>query len=218
MRSLIISFTCVAACLSAAATPASAHPHVLITATAELVLAPGDVVTAIREIWTFDEMYTAFAITGFGSSAQDPGAEGLHEVAKQNIADLAEVDYFTRLETGKQKAAFEKPIQYSAKLLKTKDDVERLQLQFLLPLKKPLEMGKEAVLRIYDPSYFTAFSFAPGDSVRLIGAARCSIAHSKPQALAAIDQMALTESFFTNLLPGSDFGVKMAEAVRIGCS
>lgn len=46
------------------ALPASAHPHVWVTMRAEVVYAPDGKVTGIRHAWTFDDMFSAFAIQG----------------------------------------------------------------------------------------------------------------------------------------------------------
>ena len=42
----------------------SAHPHVWVTMTEELVYAPDGSVTGVRHAWTFDDMFSAFATQG----------------------------------------------------------------------------------------------------------------------------------------------------------
>ncbi|MGG3815578.1 DUF1007 family protein, partial [Methylorubrum rhodesianum] len=51
----------------AASSPASAHPHVWITAKAELAYEAGRV-TGIRHAWTFDPEYTAFLTQGLDAN------------------------------------------------------------------------------------------------------------------------------------------------------
>ena len=46
-----------AAGLSLAAGEASAHPHVWITATSELLYAADGTITGVRHAWTFDDMF-----------------------------------------------------------------------------------------------------------------------------------------------------------------
>ena len=46
------------------ASPALAHPHVWVTAKAEVVFAPDGKVTGVRHHWTFDEAYTAYVTQG----------------------------------------------------------------------------------------------------------------------------------------------------------
>jgi len=41
------------------ASPASAHPHVFVTARAEILYAPDGTVRALKHIWSFDEASSA---------------------------------------------------------------------------------------------------------------------------------------------------------------
>src|SRR4051794_34036304 len=43
---------------------AEAHPHVWITAKSEVVYAPDGSITGVRHAWTFDEMFTTYALQG----------------------------------------------------------------------------------------------------------------------------------------------------------
>ncbi len=43
---------------------AQAHPHVWITATSELIYAPDGSVTGVRHAWTFDDMFSTYALQG----------------------------------------------------------------------------------------------------------------------------------------------------------
>ncbi len=73
-------------------------------------------------------------------------------------------------------------------------------------------------LAVYDPTYFVAFSMADKDPVALQGApSGCSASVSKPKALDATDNQQLSESFFTNMSPGMDFGIKLAERAIVVC-
>ena len=42
--------------------PAQAHPHVWVTMRTELVYAPDGRITGIRHAWSFDDMFSTFAI------------------------------------------------------------------------------------------------------------------------------------------------------------
>src|SRR5690242_3695062 len=44
--------------------PAEAHPHVWITARSEVVYAPDGSMTGVRHAWTFDDMFTTYALQG----------------------------------------------------------------------------------------------------------------------------------------------------------
>ena len=45
----------------------------------------------------------------------------------------------------------------------------------------------------------------------------CAATVAKPKPIDDTDKQKLTESFFTNLAPGTNFGFKMASAAIIAC-
>ena len=47
-----------------AGAPALAHPHVFVTARAEILYAPDGAVRALKHIWSFDEAYSAYITQG----------------------------------------------------------------------------------------------------------------------------------------------------------
>ena len=78
--------------------------------------------------------------------------------------------------------------------------------------------GKLLTLRVADPEFFIDFEFADKDPVTLVSApSGCVVTVAKPTPLGASDKQKLTESFFTNLAPGTNFGFKMASAAIVAC-
>jgi ABC-type uncharacterized transport system substrate-binding protein len=61
--------------LMAAGGTASAHPHVWVTMKSSLVYAPDGSITGIRHAWTFDEMFSTFAVQGLGDIKPDTPAQ-----------------------------------------------------------------------------------------------------------------------------------------------
>ena len=61
---------------------AQAHPHVWITATSELIYAPDGSITGVRHAWTFDDMFSTYALQGIETktrgvySREELGAAG----------------------------------------------------------------------------------------------------------------------------------------------
>jgi hypothetical protein len=54
--------------------------------------------------------------------------------------------------------------------------------------------------------------------VKLVSApSGCTANVAKPKPLEANDKQKLSESFFTNLAPGTNFGFKMASAAIVAC-
>src|SRR3954469_23009148 len=88
--------------------PALAHPHVWVTAKAQIAFAPGGKVTAIRHAWTFDAAYSTYVTQGLdknGDGTLTP--DELQDLAKENAESLVEFDYFTALKANGTKPAFE---------------------------------------------------------------------------------------------------------------
>jgi ABC-type uncharacterized transport system substrate-binding protein len=192
---------------------AAAHPHVMVGMTSEVIFVDGKV-AAIRHHWTFDDMYSAFVTANLGKDGQDPTPEELQPVAQTNVESLREFDYFTAPKANGKKTPFGVPKDYSM----TFDGAEKTAtLHFTLPLAEPAQ-SKLFVFQIYDPSYFVAFTFNPGQAVTLTNApAGCSLSVTKPKALDSEDSKKLNESFFSGLSPGSDFGSKLADRAIVAC-
>lgn len=97
------------AVLAVAGPPASAHPHVWVAVEMTVVYDKGTV-TALRQRWTFDELYTTMALEGLPAGKDGKyGREQLAELAKVNIEGLKEFDYFTVARLGDHPLEFAPP-------------------------------------------------------------------------------------------------------------
>ena len=93
-----------------------------------------------------------------------------------------------------------------------------VQFHVTLPLKTPVPPAKFLTLRVADPEYFIDFEFDDKDPVTLLPPpSGCSATVAKPKPLEASDKAKLSESFFTNLSPGTNFGFKMASSAIVAC-
>jgi ABC-type uncharacterized transport system substrate-binding protein len=202
-----------AALLGAAAGAAQAHPHVWVTVRSEVVYAPDGAATAVRHHWTFDEMFSTFAIQGMDAKkAGGLTREDLAPLAEVNISSLKEFDYFTFAKVDGKKDAFAPPSDY---WLEHKNNA--LTLHFTLPFKKPVK-AKRLDFEIYDTSFFVDFSLLEKDPVSLTDApAQCKVAAQSGRGGNATPQQPLTESFFQNLDPSSNFGAQFANRVTVAC-
>lgn len=193
---------------------AAAHPHVWVTARAKVIFDAKGEIEAIRNAWTFDEMYSAFVTQGQGKDGQLLTKEELAPLAKTNVESLAEFDYFTYAKAANQKLEFEAPVDYS---LEEGED-KRVILRFTLPLKTPASATKAFSFQVYDPTYFVAFELEKADPVGMEKAPKgCSVNVLGSKPLAAPDTKKLSESFFSGLSPGYDFGVKLASRIIVAC-
>ena len=155
---------------------ASAHPHVWISSTAEVVYAPDGTVKGVRHAWTFDEMFSVFATQGIDTKKKGEFTrEELMPLAKTNVESLKEFDYFTLAKADGKNADFTDAVDY---YLTFKDSA--LTLHFTLPFKTPVK-AKDLVVEVYDPSYFVDFSLAEKDPVALVGApTTCKLVVARP--------------------------------------
>ena len=196
----------------AAAGPARAHPHVWVTARAEVVYAPDGKVAAVRHRWTFDAGYSAYVTQGLGKDGK-PSPEDLQELARTNAESLADFEYFTHLKANGAKQAFEPPRDYGATI-----EDGQLRLTYLLPLKTPAA-AKLLALEVYDPSFFVAFEIAPGDDAVALESApkgcAAKITRAKPADAGA--QQNVSEAFFQALTAASNFGGQFANRVIVAC-
>jgi ABC-type uncharacterized transport system substrate-binding protein len=198
----------------AAAAPASAHPHVWITVKSQLAFTPDGKVSAVVHEWVFDEMYSAFATQGLAKPGELVKREQFAPLAQENAGSLAEIGYFTTLKIGGKPVEFGSVTDY---WMEERPD-HLVEFHVTLPLKTPSSLANFVTLRVADPEYFIDFEFDDKNPVKLLSAPPgCSATVAKPKPLEEADKTKLTESFFTNLSPGSNFGFKMASSAIIAC-
>lgn len=177
-----IRITLAMGALLAAGVPASAHPHVFVDARSEIVFDEQARISAIRQIWQFDDAFTAYAIQGLDADNNGEFSdEELAPLAQVNIESLQEFDFFTYLVTGEaeEAVAFEVPTEY---WLEFYDG--RLTLFYTLPLKEPVAPGPSTTLEVFDPEYFVAFVFTEDSPVSVAGTpAGCGATYHPPQEL-----------------------------------
>ena len=131
---------------------------------------------------------------------------------------LKDFDYFTFVHLDGEDDKLVKlkpPVDYWVDYDKTV-----LTLHFTLPLEKPVDThAKPVAIDVYDPSFFVAFGFATEKPVTLAGADTkgCDAKVTLPDPETAADTKALTESFFTQLGPNSNFGSQFAQTVTVTC-
>lgn len=199
--------------LLAAAAPAAAHPHVWVTMKSELVYAANGAISGVRQAWTFDDMFSTFAVQGIQTRQKGVFTrEELAPLAEVNVTSLKEFDYFTHAKADGKKAVFTDPVEY---WLEFKDNL--LTLHFLLPLKVPVK-ARTLAMEIYDPTWFVDFTFADGNPVTTSGApAGCKVDVQRPATAAQPKAQQLGEAFFNSLSAGSNYGAQFANTAMVIC-
>ena len=195
--------------------PALAHPHVWVTAKAEIVFAADGRVTGIRHAWTFDEAYSAYAVQGFEKGPDGKlAAEKMAELAKINMESLADQGFFTSAKANGAKLVFGEPANYA-----TSYENGALTLTFDLPLRSPAKADRAFTLEVYDPTFFVDFAIAEGtDAVRLDGAPKgCALNVTRPKPAEQNQNPSVSESFFSALNAASQYGAQFASRVLVAC-
>lgn len=197
--------------------PAAAHPHVWVTARSEIVYGPDGRLSAVRHAWTFDEAFSSFSVQGLDTDGDGKlTREELAPLAEVNVTSLSEYKFFTfgKYADGKR-VVFRDPVDY---WLET-DRKGLLTLHFTLPVKENAPAKGEAFkVDVYDPSYFVAFSFADKDPARVVSPPPgCGVALERPKAPDPGQAKTLSESFFTGLSPGTNFGAQFSNTLLISC-
>jgi ABC-type uncharacterized transport system substrate-binding protein len=196
----------------ALASPAHAHPHVWVTAKAEIVFAPDGRVTGVRHHWTFDEAYTAYVTQGLdkdGDGKLTP--EELQGLADENAASLNEFDYFTVLKARGRPQAFDAPREARMSMATT-----QVAMSFLLPLKAPVAPSGAVSVEIEDPTFFVYFSLSDGQAaISLANAPQgCVTSIAKAKPLDATMQQILQDE---GAIQAQDIGIEYSNRAIIAC-
>jgi ABC-type uncharacterized transport system substrate-binding protein len=191
--------------------PASAHPHVWITAASEVIYAADGSITGVRHAWTFDDMFSTYALQGMESKAKGVWTrEELAPLAQTNVESLKEFGFFTFAKADGKKEKFLEPVDY---YLEHKDGA--LVLHFTLPFKAPVKT-KQLALEVYDPSFFVDFSLSKQDPVRLVGApSSCALSIQRPNDGSAAAQKLNEQSFSSG--ENSNYGAMFANKITVDC-
>lgn len=172
----LVALLALASSVGFGATAAQAHPHVWITSSSQLIYAADGSITGVRHAWTFDDMFSTYALQGIETKTKGVySREQLAPLAKDNVENLREFGFFTFAKADGKKEKFEEPVDY---FLEYKDDA--LTLHFTLPLKTPIK-PKQLALDIFDPAFFIDFKLEEKEPIKLVGApAACQLKVQRP--------------------------------------
>jgi ABC-type uncharacterized transport system substrate-binding protein len=199
--------------LFATAGVARAHPQIWVTMKSEVIYAPDGSVIGIRHAWSFDDMFSTYALQGIEHRKNGVYThEELAPLAEANINSFKQFNYFNypRIDGQKREDAFDEPVGYS---LDYADSV--LTLHFTLPLKSPVR-ARDLEIDIYDPEYFIDFGFDEKEPVKLVDApARYTLEVVRPRDTAPSVQR-LNKSFQAPEA-STGMGSHFASKVLISC-
>jgi ABC-type uncharacterized transport system substrate-binding protein len=191
---------------------ADAHPHVWVTFHSEVLYAADGTMTGVRHAWTFDEMFSAYALQGISHAKKGQYTrEELASLAQTNVDSLKEYDYFTYARADGKKLKFAGPVDYWLEHTNA-----ALTLHFTLPLKAAAS-AKAMQIEIYDPSIFVDFEFAKDKPVSLSGAPQCLLTYDLPHQPTAAEQARLSQLDAVPLDPSSTYGEIFANKILVKC-
>jgi ABC-type uncharacterized transport system substrate-binding protein len=204
----------VAAFVLLAPASAPAHPHVWVTVRSRVEFADGKVAAVVHD-WVFDEMYSSFATEGLAPKGKLVTRDLFAPLAQENAGSLAELGYYTTLKLDGKTMEFAPVTEY---WMEERPD-QLVAFHVRLNLKTPKPVGRFGSLLVADPEFYIDFEFddPPNGVVMDHAPDGCSNSLSKPKALETGDKQKLDESFFTNLSPGANFGIKMASRAILAC-
>jgi len=194
------------------ATAVEAHPHVWIISTSELLYAPDGTLTGVRHAWTFDDMFSTYALQGIETKAKGIYTrEELAALAQTNAESLKEFAYFTFAKADGKREKFGDPIDY---FLDYADG--QLTLHFTLPVTTPFK-ARQLVLDVFDRTFFIDFQMALKDPVKLVGAPEgCKMQLQRPNDGSATAQ-GLNEQTFAAGGANANFGMMFANKITVDC-
>ena len=196
-----------AACAGGAA---QAHPHVFVEADVGLVVGESGTLERIEYVWTFDDMYSTFALQGAPKAGGSPTPEALAQLAEELVKKLEDVDFFTLA------AAPDQDLQtIGAENARATMIDGRLRLSFTVRLRALKGEAPRIDLRVYDPQYIVAIDLREG--ARISAPAHCRLETRRPRALAPDEARQLDDSTRTNQL-APDFGAKLASILSLDCA
>lgn len=163
--------------------PAQAHPHIFIDARAVIVFNDAGEISAIKNVWTFDEAYSAWAVQGLDTNHDGVITEKeAQPLADDNMKGLADYSFYTFInEQGIDGQSF----KLHAGLNPRMDyDGHRQTLTFTALLDHPYRIKDTAAVAINDPEYYVAITFKDKGAVALENAPKgCSFSMQPPRQM-----------------------------------
>lgn len=166
-KSLGIAAVTALSLLSATPDRAAAHPHVWIDAAPEVIFDDAGRVVALKMRWTFDALYSSFALSGIDANKNkvaDP--DELAKLAKENTEALKDFKYFTLVRKNGQNVPFGAGVAAHNKVVDG-----ALVMTLDLPLAEPIDPTKEHMtFASFDPTYYIAISVKDAAAVSTVKA------------------------------------------------
>ena len=178
--------------------PALAHPHVFVDARLEVVADDNGDVTALRNVWRFDEFFSSSVILDYDTNMDNQlTGDELTEIGDTVRDSLGEYDYYTQITDNGEDIKLKKPDVIHADM---RDG--QLLLFFEAKPEKPLPLKGHLTFGVYDPTMYTAIDFHHDEDLVTIGdafsACKTAVVRPNPDEVISQNQDSLTAAFFSD--------------------
>lgn len=203
--------------LTLSTSPAGAHPHVFVDASAGFAFDAAGRLTGLRIVWLYDAFTT---LTLYDQLGLDADGDGQLDAADLQAIARGETDWppdyagDTYLRRGRMPVALGRPEAAAARMVG-----DRVEIRFDLPLAQPLDPSGEALsLKLYDPGYYYAYAvqILP-EAAPLPAACQAMLIPFAPGAADAGLQQALAALSAEEVPDDPEIGARFADEVRLTC-
>lgn len=209
-------FLLLAAGLACVPVAAAAHPHIFAEARMEIVEGPNGTVQEVRNIWRFDEMFSASVVMDYDKNSDlKLDKDELAEIGNTVLESLAEYSYYTFITANGKPVEFSKP---EAIHVDYKD--QQILMFFSVKPAKPLAVKGKLSFGAWDPTMYTAIDFAKDADIATEGkdlnACKHHVVRPDPDEVISQNQSSLTDAFF-NDPTGTDMTKLFATRLEVTC-
>lgn len=205
-----------AAALIALPLPAFAHPHIFVEARLEIVADAQGNISELRNVWRFDEMFSASVLLDFDKNTDltIDQAEA-DDVGKVVMDSLSEYSYYTFVTADGKPVKVAKPDVIHVAF---KDN--QILMFFSLKPETATPLKGRMTFGVWDPTMYTAVDFSSDDEIVTQGdafsACKRAVVRPDPDEVLAQNQSTLTDAFF-NDPSGTDMSKMFATRLEITC-
>lgn len=195
---------------------ALAHPHILATARLQVVLAPDGNAIGIRESWTYDPAYSAYALKSADDDRDGKVSDAeLERLAQKQLEALQQYNYFTTATRGGTILPLEPATASTIKRLTT----GAIQLSFTVPFKTAAAMEHPLTIELFDPNFFAYFTMSseapPTDAAPLPES--CTSDVVGPQSINLKQTASVPSAFWAALDGSSEAGRQFVNRITVTC-
>ncbi len=197
-----------------ALTPAAAHPHAWIDIRVAVVFDAAGQVTALRQAWRFDDLYSSFATEGFdqdGDGVPDPA--NLDALVDTLLYNLEGYDYYTVVEADGDAVSVETAREVSSGMVGP-----RLEMRFTLPLAAPVPVDQAPLhYAVYDPTFYVEVLHDDGHAPVTLASAPAGCRTHIQDPAPSLETVSLAQALDIDETLDTEIGQYFAEWVTVRC-